>query len=49
MQKTNRTGTIACWLSGASTLVYFLSSYAVRNFFGFLAEKFSKTLEIFSR
>ncbi len=44
--EANRMGTIAVALSGTSMLVYFFSSYAVRNYFGFLADTVNKTLEI---
>jgi len=40
---------MAAWLSGISMLVYFLSSYAVSNYFIFLRDNFYKTLEILSK
>ena len=48
-QRTNWLGTMAVWLSGISLLVYFVCSYAVRNYFTFLIKNFNKTLEILSK
>ena len=48
-QRTNWLGTMAVWLSGISMLIYFLSSYAVSNYFVFLRDNFYKTLEILSK
>jgi len=45
-QRTNWLGTMAVWLSGISMLVYFFSSYAVRNYFVFITDNLNKTLEV---
>ena len=37
---------MAVWLSGISMLVYFFSSYAVRNYLVVVTEKLNKTLEV---
>jgi hypothetical protein len=48
-QKTHWLGNIAAWLSGVSMLVYFFSSYTVKNYFIFLAKNFNKAVAILLR
>ena len=48
-RRTNWLGIMAVWLSGISMLVYFFSSYAVRNYFVFLTKNFNKMLEALFR
>jgi hypothetical protein len=38
-------GTVAVWLSGISALVYFFTSYGVKNHVLFLSGSFTKVLE----
>jgi len=45
-RRTNWLGTMAVWLSGISALVYFFSSYTVRNYYIFLTDNFNKTLKV---
>ena len=45
----NWLGTLAVWLSTASMLVYFFSSYTVKNYIIFLAKNLSKTVAILLR
>ena len=37
------------WLAGASLVIYFLSSYSVREYLRFLGENLGQALEILSR
>lgn len=46
---TNWLGAIAVCLSGISMLVYFFSSYTVKNYFIFLTQAFNKTISIILR
>lgn len=39
-------GLLGALLSGTSMIIYFLSSYAIRNYVGFIADSLSKTVEI---
>lgn len=46
-KRKNWLGTMAVWLSGISALVYFFTSYGIKNHILFLVENFKEFLGLF--